>query len=179
MQAITYFVQRADGDIKIGTSHLEIFRERLEGIRRKSGAIMVLGVMDGGYELETALHVQFAEYRRMGKRWQISEWFAPAAALFAFIEQNAKPLPDSVPMRRSRLVMIDRGANCVPELLRAKWGSETVNLYHVASETGLCWHTVRAWSRRWVTRVHPDVAAAWCAYFGCSFEELVKRADGE
>lgn len=81
---MVYFVRRpTDGMVKIGTTQRLAFRlpqlESDEGCR-----LEVLGVTDGSYTTERALHRRFAELRRDG------EWFAPGDSLLAFIREGTE-----------------------------------------------------------------------------------------
>ena len=77
-----YFLRRADGDIKIGTTI--DFKMRLVPLESKYGKLELLGVVDGGVAEEKQLHVQFAAFRRCR-----TEWFQPAETTRQYIEQEA------------------------------------------------------------------------------------------
>jgi hypothetical protein len=81
-----YFVQSADGLIKIGTtSNLE---RRLSTMRVDSPSeLKLLGTLAGGRKIEAALHSRFAEDRKRG------EWFAPSSSLLGFISDHATAVP--------------------------------------------------------------------------------------
>lgn len=74
-----YFVQRADGAIKIGTS--EQVRTRKRELAKQHGALTALGFMDGSYELEEFLHATFSDHRINPR----SEWFLPVPDLLEYI----------------------------------------------------------------------------------------------
>lgn len=84
---IVYFVRRANGDIKIGTTSQ--YHARMRTLVRAHGALEVLGVMAGGSQTEKALHSRFAVLRRQhlsnSGRPSLVEWFAPAPELMDFI----------------------------------------------------------------------------------------------
>jgi hypothetical protein len=94
MLHFVYFLERADGDIKIGKSSVYGFQSRLRDITKHHGPLKALGGVEGSFEHERALHKQFAAHRRTGKnRWNKVEWFAPADELLQFIAANSVPLP--------------------------------------------------------------------------------------
>lgn len=73
-----YFVAAADGNIKIGKSR-DVPRRLAEMQVGQAGALRLLAVMPGSSAHERALHAAFAGHKIRG------EWFAPTAALLAFI----------------------------------------------------------------------------------------------
>lgn len=92
-----YFVKSPDGLVKIGTTGC--LPSRLKQLAYKHGVeIEVLGVMDGSYPEERALHKRFADLLAKGK-----EWFRPGDELLAFIGEHGKPwdkdaaIPERVP----------------------------------------------------------------------------------
>lgn len=76
---LVYFVQMRDGPIKIGATG-----DPLKRIRALQTAcpspLTLLAIMDGGYQVEAALHRLFRRFRLHG------EWFSPAAPLVHFID---------------------------------------------------------------------------------------------
>lgn len=73
-----YFVRRPDGGpIKIGTTVR--LSSRIKQLRDEYGDLIVLAVLDGGRDVEQALHDRFAHLGRAG------EWFEPGDDLLAFI----------------------------------------------------------------------------------------------
>jgi hypothetical protein len=100
-----YFVQvKPDGLIKIGTTiRLSV---RLAQLQIEHGAkFTVLGILDGSYADESALHRQFLSLRQQG------EWFDPAPELLTFIADETRPW-DGRDERPTVTTKID------PELLR-------------------------------------------------------------
>jgi hypothetical protein len=79
-----YFAQRPDnGNIKIGTTIR--LSERLKVLSRELGLeLQLLGVVDGGYADEHALHTEFAHLRVEG------EWFKPDFDLIGFIKAESR-----------------------------------------------------------------------------------------
>lgn len=82
-----YFLQRADGAIKIGTSGH--YSSRIYQLRALHGHLDLLGWMDGGREQEALLHKQFKAYRIA----PILEWFRDCAELRQYIADNCKKEP--------------------------------------------------------------------------------------
>lgn len=80
-----YFVQRLDGGpIKIGTTiRLSV---RLKQLEATCGhPLKVLGIVDGSFADERALHQRF-DYSCVG-----GEWFQPGPKLLEFIERECRP----------------------------------------------------------------------------------------
>jgi hypothetical protein len=77
-----YFVQRANGDIKIGRT--DDYLSRLTHLQSKHGKLVLLGLTDGSDGREWELHQQFAHLRIDPRE----EWFRPADDLFTFINAN-------------------------------------------------------------------------------------------
>ncbi len=78
-----YFLQRGNGDIKIGTTiNLNI---RQPDLVERYGDLELLGLMKGSYEFEAELHFRFKEHRRGD-----TEFFAPCPALLDYIAQNSE-----------------------------------------------------------------------------------------
>lgn len=68
-----YFIQRADGLIKIGYS--SNLASRLDQIRKSHGDVVVLKVINGDQRREREIHYQFDQHREYG------EWFRPDTAV--------------------------------------------------------------------------------------------------
>lgn len=79
--SVVYFVQRENGDIKIG--HSGMFNRRFRTLSAKYGDLKVLGVANGGRWHEIKIHNQFREHRISG-----TEFFAPTDELIKFINTN-------------------------------------------------------------------------------------------
>ena len=95
-----YFLRRTNGDIKTGTTIN--YQIRVTELIKQHGELELLGLMDGGRELERELHIQFAEYR-IGR----SEFFKPNDSLSELIAERAtQRLP--LPKPRSRRIMASR-----------------------------------------------------------------------
>lgn len=109
---IVYFLQRADGDIKIGYTSTYGFQRRMRALTREHGALKLLGVVPGHRDKEQSLHQRFNEYQRysarINPRWgraQPLEWFVPGEELLAFIAEHTQPLKrKSHPNRKYVLV---------------------------------------------------------------------------
>ena len=77
---VVYFMQRSDGQIKIGTSRDAALRR--SQVSELHGRIKILGAELGGYDRETELHEQFA-----ASRVNNSEWFQPTDDLLDYIRR--------------------------------------------------------------------------------------------
>lgn len=79
-----YFVQRADGKVKIG--YTDFYKRRLSELENEYGRLIGLGIMDGSLKDESRLHAEFSADG--GRR----EWFRPSDRLLAYIAENASPI---------------------------------------------------------------------------------------
>ena len=80
-----YFLQRANGDIKIGyTFNLE---KRKKAIEKVYGNLELLGTMEGERQEERILHTHFSEFR-VGI-FKTHEWFSSSDEIKQFIQENA------------------------------------------------------------------------------------------
>lgn len=77
--AVVYYVRRANGDIKIGTS--KQFDARLIALIREHGDLEVLAIEPGYYDHEADRHDEYRDVRIRPDR----EWFRPSAELLAHI----------------------------------------------------------------------------------------------
>lgn len=81
-----YFLQRANGDVKIGIT--VNYPQRIESLKKAHGPLKLLGWHDGYREEEKALHEQFADIRRSG------EWFRNHAVLLGYIAEKCETVVD-------------------------------------------------------------------------------------
>jgi hypothetical protein len=79
-----YFLRRADGAIKIGTT--QKYYTRRSDLAKKHGNLELLGVMEGGREAEQALHNKFSHARLKGSHK--TEWFNSCRELLDYIAEN-------------------------------------------------------------------------------------------
>lgn len=80
-----YFLQRADGAIKIGSTRR--YSSRKDTLQTEHGKLTLLGHMDGMLKEERTIQRQFSDCRIHRK----AEWFNPTPELLDFIKQNTKP----------------------------------------------------------------------------------------
>lgn len=80
--ASVYFVQQSpDGPIKIGATRSVV--KRLKTLQTGSHVpLTVLGVVPGGFELESDLHRQLMDYQLEG------EWFSPTPEVMAVVKRH-------------------------------------------------------------------------------------------
>lgn len=74
---MVYYVQRADGMIKVGTSR--VTASRLANLIREHGPLTLMAIQTGSYEEESAVHRKFRDLRAGG------EWFHPELPLLQHI----------------------------------------------------------------------------------------------
>lgn len=96
MKSVVYFLQRADGDIKIGTT--TDYAVRLAQLEHLHGEFRLLGLMEGARAEERRLHNQFAYCRRAR-----TEFFEPHQNLLQFI-QSETSLHIERPRKRVSLI---------------------------------------------------------------------------
>lgn len=141
-----YFLQRADGLIKIGiTGNLS---KRVTLLVRSHGPLKVLKTVVGGRLQEVALHNKLAKHRQFG------EWFAAAPEVLAAIEatQDAK---DAGAVTQARKVGDDwerqfvmRAERYVKACLDARTSrlgpaQNTVRLQEIAADYGISYSALR------------------------------------
>lgn len=88
-EAIVYYLQRADGLVKIGFSRQ--FPTRLASLTREHGPLLLLAAHTGGRPAERHWHRRFADDRVEG------EWFHLSDALADHIKRVG--VPDGIPTR--------------------------------------------------------------------------------
>lgn len=96
---VIYYVRRADGLIKIGTTWR--LRHRLSALRREHGELQLLLTHSGGYEAERGLHDRFSELRVTG------EWFTARKRLTDWIRKcRLDPIHEAQPANAVSLDVI-------------------------------------------------------------------------
>lgn len=87
---VVYFVRQGEsGPVKIGTTALASLDGRLKQLQTGSPySLQLLGVIEGGDELEERLHERFATCRLEG------EWFSASEELVQFVRLNARQPDD-------------------------------------------------------------------------------------
>ena len=79
-EGLVYFIQSADGHVKIGWAKSP--SSRLREIQVGSPhRLRLVAVMRGGRQVEAALHSMLAEFRTLG------EWFAPSPKVLECVRQ--------------------------------------------------------------------------------------------
>jgi hypothetical protein len=98
-----YFVQRADGDIKIGSTRKDRIKRRFAQLWKKHGVMRLLGLVDARQYSEVELHARFIAYRksvtcRVPNPYREvytdapTEFFAPDETILNFIRANSVDL---------------------------------------------------------------------------------------
>lgn len=102
-----YFVQAEEhGFIKIGTT--SNMRKRYDQLKKSVGwDLTLLGMMEGGFNEEQAIHRRFTAFRAVG------EWYNDDPAVMDYIECNARAWDedDDEPLRQKKHVLIQ----CSPQ----------------------------------------------------------------
>jgi hypothetical protein len=94
-----YFLRRADGAIKIGTT--EKYLTRLSTLTTEYGELELLGLMEGDREEEQKLLARFAQARLSTDRR--TEWFHPSKEILDYIAENTHL---NIPKARDKTVKI-------------------------------------------------------------------------
>ena len=81
MDSIIYFIQRSNGDVKIGTT-INV-NKRLVKLRSEHGTIELLGIIEGGQAKEKILHWCLSDFQADG------EWFAMSPTIKSIIGKYA------------------------------------------------------------------------------------------
>lgn len=134
-----YFLRRANGDIKIGTTTR--FYTRKGQLQGEHGPLELLGYMEGDAVAERELHARFSSLRR-GR----GEWFAESAELLGFVRENAKqgtPQRETDPLSPIRTTPAE---NMAMSLYAARLTLETGRRYSQAQAL-----------RELLTRYRPDL----------------------
>lgn len=129
-----YFLQRANGDIKIGTTRN--FQMRYDQLRVDHGELKLMGALKGGRKIEKALHEQFAEYKQ-GR----TEWFTLNDELIQYIDTYASMSIPADEMGITAPIRIDEDVYKWVMLLKEAYGVNNIS-------DAL---------RRIVKQVHPDI----------------------
>jgi len=169
-----YFLQRADGAIKIGTT--EQYYTRIYQLIREYGDLDLLGLMDGGREIERQVHERFSHVRV--KR---TEWFMQSTDLLDYIRFNTHlqlpPVPEKVIQVKSRKTPTTPGRvrNRLIELISKKQQVENrlIKIRELAQETGISHQTIYSWMDDNLTRFEVKVCDAFCRYFDCNYGDLL------
>lgn len=198
MTSVVYFVQRADGDVKIGCS--AFLRDRMINLCNQHGALTLLGTMEGDRFDEQATHTRFAAYRRAGRKPnKPTEWFAPAADLLDYIAENTwkPPLRQSryAPDPKRQVVRVARRREQVPNedgvglrylptpnkvqtFLRERYGDlSSIRKRQLCEESGFYYHAVDVWLGGYVTHAELRTVEKWARFLNCPISELIEDGD--
>lgn len=168
---IVYFLQRQDGDIKIGTTKDFRYTQRLGQLEALYGDLVLLGCVIGDRKVEASLHARFVKYRRYNTtNLYPTEFFEPCAELLDYI--HTQSIDISHPnFQRKRLAI---STNRVAELLNVKFSDvKNVNIQQIQRDTGLDYATVRNWLRGWVKYPNQNTLTVWCKYLNCTIGDIL------
>lgn len=87
--SVVYYVRRADGLIKIGTTRR--FESRMNSLAKEYGDLSILLVVPGSYDDEREAHAKFFRLRVHG------EWFSPGRELTEWIRLERERLGPDLP----------------------------------------------------------------------------------
>jgi len=86
--SVIYFVQRQNGDVKIGkTVNLDA---RLRAISYEHGDIKLLGVINGGVTKERIIHWCFSDINVYGEWFKLTPGIKKIISKYCFIPENKK-----------------------------------------------------------------------------------------
>lgn len=112
-----YFVQRADGAIKIGFS--DNFQFRFRQLESKNGRLELLGLMDGDLTTESEMHSRF-QHLHFDKK----EWFRDSQDLRQFIAVNTHM---RIPDQTTTYVQVDTRVNEALKVLKELTGARSMS----------------------------------------------------
>jgi hypothetical protein len=172
-----YFLSHVKtGLLKIGTTVQ--FGARLAALRGEYGAMLVVGLMEGGKEVERALHSQFA-YLHVYGEIEGQEWFRADASLLDYIQQNASGDFSKYEVKPRELPIIDVMAvkgnlvNMLP-LIVMTWlvDNPTMSITKLAQMAMVSPATLSVMLRSNPRVIDLDVAKALQKVIGFHFSEL-------
>lgn len=191
MDHIVYFVQRADGDIKIGTTAR--YAMRMRQLMFEHGVLKVLGVIPGNRATEKHMHERFALQRRqrIGEttgRVFLLEWFAPTPELLWFATFETQRPEQSVftTISKERVVVapprpfagVGYGylpvENNVQRMLIARFGSlDKIPRMKLSKDTAIAPQAIRMWLDGYIQRAEMSTVRKWATYLDCAPEDLL------
>lgn len=164
-----YFLQRANGDVKIGTAtDVEVRTKQLE---KEHGKLYLLGAFEGDRNLEQALHAAFIHCHVEG------EWFKPTLALSLFIKERTlidAPIPDSI----AGFTTVKHVGNFewhLGKVMLAKFGVNWPTQAQMSEALGITRKSVNSWLNGNVDGFSFETMQRWCAYLDCHPGDIVKR----
>lgn len=167
-----YFLQRADGAIKIGYSK-DIHR-RMNELTTIHGHLDLLGWTTGELSDEQSLHIRFRKARILPQL----EWFNPSPDVMAFIEiETRRDIPPRATIQADRRKRGVRSA--VFDLLVQKFGDidSWPSFEEIGAEVGVNPQTVFSWAYNRFDRFELKVLAKWCRYFNAQPSDVLVLAD--
>lgn len=165
-----YFLRRANGDIKIGTT-INYFG-RISALQNKYGKLELLGVHDGNRETEIVLHERFSEHR-LYTRNHPTEWFRPVPDLLGYIHQHTHK---QVPGADVRQPPQNRVVTHFPEMVLGRFGVKSIQELDVpliSRQSGVRTKIVRTWLTGNIEYIRADQIARFCIWLDCDIGELL------
>lgn len=157
MMSVVYFLQRANGDIKIGTT--TDFRNRLTALRHVYGELRLLGLMEGDESQERQLHEGFSRYRVDG------EFFEPHGDIIEFIHKRTSlQLP---------LALKDASKPKFRTRLKALMERDGLSRMDIVRRVRFSYLTVVRWETVPLNSLEAPKVKALMELFDCSYEDLV------
>ncbi|MBC7814014.1 MAG: helix-turn-helix transcriptional regulator [Burkholderiales bacterium] len=174
-----YFLQRADGAIKIGVT--ENYESRIYSLSLRYGNLELLGVMQGSYSEEKSLHLQFCELKIEG------EWFRECEQLQSYIAQNAQDAQfEQILSQQTQHISRRERGNTEPEkprMVKTRFPSLIAKKQlemnirftqaEIAEQLGISPATISRWIRGRVDRFDADTIEKLCTYFRCEIGDLL------
>lgn len=185
-----YFLRHVEtGLIKIGVTRT--YALRYDTLRREYGALELLGLMDGGYEIEQSIQSRFKVFNVYGQL-RGEEWFSAVPELLRFIKINtslnlplpftiadSKHYPSSKGIKRPKRPRAPKNAPGIHNRLEILIKQKSVELgrkltiIELSNATGISRQVIHSWLRDEVQVIHVKVSDAFCKYFECNVSDLL------
>lgn len=162
-----YFLQRKDGNVKIGYTRGQVNGRKAE-LERRYGSLILLGLHEGGLEVERHLHWRFRQFRLDGEFFIYSDELADYVATNAI---NSRPFNSPIHLPQCP---VDRSQPAYLSLrLRELMDLIGVTQWDVAAATGISQGIISRYMRNKVDSFDGSALDKLCAYFKCGINDLL------
>jgi DNA-binding Xre family transcriptional regulator len=158
-----YFVQRANGNIKIGFT--DNIKDRLRSLQGAYDGVELLGIMEGDRATEKALHNQFRFC------WVEGEFFVDTFELLEYIAEHATPF--IVPTELNKIKGHVRN-NLIALMAKRQLEVERlINLYDIADDVDWSMDELRRLYNGTMRSYNLEKIERLCRYFKCEVGDLL------
>lgn len=177
-----YFVQRSNGDIKIGSADSVCLKQRIRVVSKDYGGVDYLGAVCGNRVIEHTLHDYFYHSRIALKVKQKytrgiihptgeTEWFYPTQNLLRYIDEYANKSLDYP--REPIVIIVSRLASVCDD--------RGISLNQLCKDVDLNHHIIHRWycDRKVGSTIEPlqPIIATMVRYLNCSVGDVFKTKD--